>query len=59
MNPFVTTKPAGVGTGLGLSIGFEIVKKHGGTMSIASEHGLWTEVTVNLPCAVDRLAVAG
>ncbi|MHB8708376.1 MAG: sensor histidine kinase, partial [Desulfuromonadales bacterium] len=49
MNPFVTTKPAGVGTGLGLSISFEIAKKHGGALSIASEHGAWTEVTIDLP----------
>jgi PAS domain S-box-containing protein len=49
MNPFVTTKPAGVGTGLGLSISFEIAKKHGGSLSIASEHGAWTEVTIDLP----------
>ena len=49
MNPFVTTKPAGVGTGLGLSISFEIAKKHGGTLSVASEHGAWTEVTIDLP----------
>jgi PAS domain S-box-containing protein len=49
MNPFVTTKPAGIGTGLGLSISFEIAKKHGGSLSIASEHGVWTEVIVDLP----------
>jgi PAS domain S-box-containing protein len=49
MNPFVTTKPAGVGTGLGLSISFEIAKKHGGTLSIASQYGAWTEVTIDLP----------
>jgi signal transduction histidine kinase len=49
MNPFVTTKPAGIGTGLGLSISFEIAKKHGGTLSVASEHGAWTEVTIDLP----------
>ena len=51
MNPFVTTKPAGVGTGLGLSISFEIVKKHGGTLSIASEYGAWTEIMVDLPAS--------
>ena len=49
LNPFVTTKPAGVGTGLGLSISFDIAKKHGGMLKIASEHGAWTEVTVDLP----------
>ncbi|NJC89315.1 MAG: PAS domain S-box protein [Desulfuromonas sp.] len=56
MTPFVTTKPAGVGTGLGLSISFEIAKKHEGSLTIASEHGAWTEVTVDLPvgAAVDH-----
>ncbi|MCM2264118.1 MAG: ATP-binding protein [Desulfuromonadales bacterium] len=49
MTPFVTTKPAGIGTGLGLSISFEIAKKHDGLLSIASEQGAWTEVTVDLP----------
>ena len=49
MNPFVTTKPAGVGTGLGLSICFELVKKHGGFLSVDSKHGEWTEVTATLP----------
>lgn len=54
MNPFVTTKPAGVGTGLGLSISFEIAKKHGGTLSIASQYGDWTEVTIDLPAHASR-----
>ncbi|PLX84134.1 MAG: hypothetical protein C0614_05210 [Desulfuromonas sp.] len=49
LNPFVTTKPAGVGTGLGLSISHEIVRKHGGHIQISSEHGQYTEVTVELP----------
>jgi len=49
MTPFVTTKPAGIGTGLGLSISFEIAKKHDGLLSIASEQGAWTEVTIDLP----------
>ncbi|HVU00313.1 MAG TPA: HAMP domain-containing sensor histidine kinase [Polyangiaceae bacterium] len=33
--PFFTTKPAGQGTGLGLAIANEIVKHHGGDLSIA------------------------
>ncbi|PLX80056.1 MAG: hypothetical protein C0615_01675 [Desulfuromonas sp.] len=49
MNPFITTKPAGVGTGLGLSISHEIVKNHGGDIRITSQEGEWTEVTVDLP----------
>lgn len=34
--PFVTTKPAGEGSGLGLAIATEIVKHHGGKLSIES-----------------------
>ena len=49
MNPFVTTKPAGIGTGLGLSISHEIVQKHGGTFSIESVYGESTTVVVELP----------
>lgn len=33
--PFFTTKPIGQGTGLGLAIATEIVKHHGGNLSIA------------------------
>ena len=51
MNPFFTTKPAGVGTGLGLSISFEIAKRHGGSLQLFSEHGQWTEAVVELPAA--------
>ncbi len=51
MNPFVTTKPAGVGTGLGLSISHEIVGNHNGDLNIKSLEGEWTEVTVRLPVA--------
>ncbi len=51
MNPFVTTKPAGVGTGLGLSISHEIVENHKGEIRITSLEGEWTEVTIELPAA--------
>jgi signal transduction histidine kinase/HAMP domain-containing protein len=50
--PFFTTKPTGEGTGLGLSISYEIVtQQHGGTISVASEVGAYTEFTVRLPRA--------
>jgi len=48
--PFFTTKPTGEGTGLGLSISYEIVtQQHGGTISVDSEVGDFTEFTVRLP----------
>ncbi len=49
MNPFTTTKSSSEGTGLGLSISHEIVQKHGGTLTIDSVHGEFTEVIIELP----------
>jgi signal transduction histidine kinase len=50
--PFVTTKPTGEGTGLGLSIAYDIVtQQHGGTLSVDSQVGEFTEFTIRLPCA--------
>jgi signal transduction histidine kinase len=48
--PFFTTKPTGEGTGLGLSISYDIVtQQHGGTISVDSEVGIFTEFTIRLP----------
>ena len=48
--PFFTTKPTGEGTGLGLSISYEVVtQQHGGTITVDSEVGDFTEFTVRLP----------
>ncbi len=49
LDPFFTTKPAGVGTGLGLSIGHGIISDHGGKLKIESNEGEYTRVIIDLP----------
>ena len=47
---FFTTKPTGEGTGLGLSISYDIVtQQHGGTITVDSRVGEFTEFIVRLP----------
>jgi|GEM_PF-5974229 len=47
--PFFTTKPTGEGTGLGLSMSYDIVKQHGGELSLVSEVGKGTTFRIALP----------
>ncbi len=47
--PFVTTKAAGEGTGLGLSLTMDILTRHGGTISLDTEEGTFTEMRIVLP----------
>lgn len=37
--PFFTTKPTGQGTGLGLSLSFDIIKAHGGELTMITREG--------------------
>ena len=48
-DPFYTTKPVGVGTGLGLYICYEIIKQHGGEITVQSELGEGTAFIIKLP----------
>ena len=47
--PFFTTKPTNEGTGLGLSLSHEIIRHHGGTITVESEPGQYTEMKIQLP----------
>jgi signal transduction histidine kinase/ABC-type amino acid transport substrate-binding protein len=49
MDPFFTTKPAGIGTGLGLSIAHGIIVDHGGKLRIESDPGVFTQMIIELP----------
>jgi two-component system, NtrC family, sensor kinase len=49
--PFFTTKPTGSGTGLGLSLAYDIIKAHGGELTLDSTEGVGTEFTIKIPIA--------
>jgi GAF domain-containing protein/anti-sigma regulatory factor (Ser/Thr protein kinase) len=57
LEPFFTTK--GVkSTGLGLSVNYGILQRHGGELTIDSEQGRGTEVTLRLPAVRDTIPPA-
>jgi PAS domain S-box-containing protein len=52
LDPFFTTKPVGKGTGLGLPLVNSTVHAHSGRLTISSETGQGTTVTVFLPAGI-------
>ena len=47
--PFFTTKPTGEGTGLGLSLSYDIIKAHGGALTVHSINGEGATFYIELP----------
>jgi len=54
--PFFTTKPTGQGTGLGLSLSYDIVKAHGGEISIETKEGEGSVFMITLPLNENNIA---
>jgi PAS domain S-box-containing protein len=52
-DPFFTTKPRGIG--LGLSIAYQIINKHGGSISVDSRWEKGTSFVIHLPESTDNL----
>ncbi|MBN1870008.1 MAG: HAMP domain-containing histidine kinase, partial [Candidatus Omnitrophica bacterium] len=52
--PFFTTKGASKGTGMGMNMMKQLLEKNNGTVSISSEYGRGTTVTLGLPLATEE-----
>ncbi|MEI6205736.1 MAG: ATP-binding protein [Desulfuromonadales bacterium] len=48
-DPFFTTKNVGQGLGLGLAVTYNIIKRHGGDISVESQVGKGSKFTVRMP----------
>ena len=53
-DPFFSTKDVGEGMGLGLAVSHRIIANHGGSLSVKSSLGEWTEFRFNLPLATEK-----
>jgi two-component system NtrC family sensor kinase len=47
--PFFTTKATGQGTGLGLSLSYDIIKAHGGQLSVETKEGEGSTFIISIP----------
>jgi signal transduction histidine kinase len=47
--PFFTTKPPGQGTGLGLSMSYDIIRAHGGSLTVHTDEGKGAEFVIRVP----------
>ncbi len=52
---FFTTKPPGKGSGIGMAVSKSLIESDGGVISLESEPGVGTTVTVRLPVAMDEV----
>ena len=50
-NPFFTTKQQWTGKGLSLAVCHRVIEDHGGTITLHSDEGVGTTVTLVLPAA--------
>jgi two-component system NtrC family sensor kinase len=51
-DPFFSTKEPGKGTGLGLSVSYNIIKEHGGDISVESEKNKGAKFIITLPLSI-------
>jgi CheY-like chemotaxis protein len=58
VEPFFSTKGLGKGTGLGLSMAHGLASQLGGALTIASQPGLGTEVSIWLPASTEPAQAA-
>ena len=49
LEPFFTTRPVGEGTGMGLAVAHGVVHGLGGTLTLASQPGVGTQVRITVP----------